>query len=481
MKRAAPLALLLLGACTALAPAARTDVSLAPTPAGNASIEPIDPATGTAQHFAVGAGVPGEWWKQFGNPALDALVARALAANNDLAVADAALRQARAQAGAAAAGQYPQIDASYQAQRARVANLIATPLADPNATLYSLHTAQVTVAYPLDLFGAVATRAQSGRFAAQAALFRLGAARTTVVANLVQAVIQQASLAEQLAAARQAVEANREVLVLLKRRRELGALGSADVATQEAALAAAEAAVPALERAQLRQRAIISTLIGQAPGTALPDLPASLADLHLPAELPAAVPSALVVARPDVRAAQAAMQGAAMDVGTAIAARLPAINLTASYGGTATSFSDMFGPGNLFWQMAAGFSQPLLHGGALLNQQRAAQAAFDAARAQYRGAVLLAFADVSDALAGLHADARILDAAARADSAAARSLSNLTRQLELGAVGRVEAQAALAARANAAGALAQARAARLADTVALYQALGGGVVPPAAR
>ena len=218
-------------------------------------------------------------------------------------------------------------------------------------------------------------------------------------------------------------------------------------------------------------------LIGQAPGTDLPPLPAS-SEMVLPRELPVALPSQLVAQRPDVRAARAAMQGAAMDVGTAIAARLPAINLTANAGGTATSLSDLFVPGNLFWQMASTATQPLLHGGALLNQQRAARAAFDAAKAQYRAAVLQAFADVSDALAALHADGQVLDAAARADDAAARTLANVTRQLELGAVGRAELLGALSARANAAGALAQARAARYADTVALYQALGGGVIPP---
>ena len=463
-----------LAGCTALAPPARTEISLAPGPAGNSTIEPIDPVSGQPQHFTPGAPVPADWWRGL---VPEELVRRALAANTDLAIADANLRQARGLAGAAAAAQFPQIDASFQSQRTRIAGNGAALLSDPNATLYSLHTAQVTVAYPLDLFGGVATKVRSSRFAAEGAALRASAARTTVLANLVLAVVQHASLVQQIAAAREAVTANQQVLVLLRRRRELGALGAADVSAQEAALATAEAALPGLERARLRQRAIISVLIGQAPGTDLPPLPAS-SEMVLPRELPVALPSQLVAQRPDVRAARAAMQGAAMDVGTAIAARLPAINLTANAGGTATSLSDLFVPGNLFWQMASTATQPLLHGGALLNQQRAARAAFDAAKAQYRAAVLQAFADVSDALAALHADGQVLDAAARADDAAARTLANVTRQLELGAVGRAELLGALSARANAAGALAQARAARYADTVALYQALGGGVIPP---
>ncbi len=475
MRRCAALGPLLLGACTALAPAARTDLAMAPTPAGNASIEAINPASGAPQGFTPGAQVPPAWWHGFASPALDALVAQALVANNDIATADANLRAARALAGVAGAAQFPQVDASYQPVRARISDTIATPLADPSATLYTLHTAQVTVSYPLDLFGGVATKVRSARFGAVAAQFRTKAARGTVVANLVLAAVNHAALVEQLAAAQEAVRANREVLALLRRRRELGALGSADVAAQEAALATAEGAVPALERSALHGRAVIAALIGQAPGSALPPLP-SLAELAVPRDLPVSLPSQLVVERPDVRAAQAAMQGAAMDVGSAIAARLPAITLTANAGGGATAFSELFVPGNLFWQVAGGLTQPLFHGAALLNQQRAARAALDAAKAQYRAAVLQAFVDVSDALAGLHGDARALDAAARADNAAARTLGYTLRQLELGAVGRVELLNAQSARAAAAGTLVQARAARLTDTVALYQALGGGAV-----
>jgi outer membrane protein TolC len=82
-------------ACTSLGPKAETPVSLAPTGAGNAEIEPVDPASGEPQHFTQGAKVPTQWWKGFGNADLDALVDQALKANNDLAAADAALRQAR--------------------------------------------------------------------------------------------------------------------------------------------------------------------------------------------------------------------------------------------------------------------------------------------------------------------------------------------------------------------------------------------------
>lgn len=473
-KRLILLAPLALGACTSLGPKAETPVSLAPTSAGNASIEPINPATGEPQHFTEGAKVPAQWWTGFGNADLDALVARALKANNDLAAADAALRQARALAGVAAADKLPSVDAGYNVTRAQVSNVISPPLADPNALLYTLHTSQVSLTYPLDVFGGVASKVKSARAAAVGQMWRTRAARTTVVSNLVLAVVQQAALADQIAAQREAVTTGRAVLDLLRKRQALGAVGAADLAAQETQLASVESALPGLERAQLHQQAIIAALLGVAPGTPLPPLP-KLADLHLPQDLPVSVPSVLVAERPDVRAAQAAMQGAAADVGTAIAARLPALSISANVGGEALSFGQMFADGNLFWALAGNITQPIFHGGALLKQQHAAQAAFDASKAQYRASVLQAFVDVSDALAGLASDGRALDAAARGDEAAARQLTFTTRQLELGGAGRLDLLNAQGSRAQAAATLVQARAARLSDTVALYQALGGGV------
>ena len=465
---------LTLGACTSLGPKAETPIALAPTGAGNASIEPIDPATGEPQHFTQGASVPTQWWTGFGNDDLNALVAQALKANNDLAAADAALRQARALAGVAAAERLPTVDAGYNATRAQVSNIISPPLADPNQTLYTLHTATASISYPLDVFGGVASKVKSARASAAAQAWRTRAARTTVVANLVLAVVSHAALVDQIAAQRQSVATGRAVLDLLRRRQALGAVGAADVATLEAQLATTEGALPALERAQLHQQALIAALLGVAPGTALPPLP-RLSQLHLPQDLPVSLPSVLVAQRPDVRAAQAAMQGAAADVGSAIAARLPALSLAANVGGQGLDFGQMFASGNLFWALIGNVSQPVFHGGALLKQQRAAYAAFDQSKAQYRSAVLQAFVDVSDALAGLSGDARALDAAARGDEAAARQLSFTTRQLELGGAGRLDLLNAQGTRAQAAATLVQARAARFADTVALYQALGGGV------
>lgn len=433
----------------------------------------IAPASGTAQAFST-APARADWWTAFGSPELDRLVDEALAHNNDIASADASLRQSQALAGVAAGAALPQLDASYNVERARVSNALSPPVADQQQQLYTLHTAQVNVSYALDLFGATRSRVRSARAAAEVQRQRLAAGRTTVVANLVQAVIARAALADQIAAAQTAISVNRDILASLLRRQQLGAIGAADIATQQTAVATAEGVLPPLVRQEAHQRVLIAALLGRAAGDALPPLP-SLSALTLPTRLPTVLPSDLVARRPDVLAARAQLEGAGADVRTAIAARLPSITLSANAGGSAQRFGDMFKDGNPFWTLLGGITQPLFHAGALRNQQRAAEAALDGAKAQYRGAVVQAFGDVADALTGLATDATALDAATRAADASGRALGYVRRQLALGDVGTLSLLNATAADAQARSQLVQARAARLTDTVALFQATGGPV------
>jgi len=453
-------------------------VPLPPTPIGNAPASVLVAPFGTpAQRVIPDTPVPPRWWAELGSPKLDALVETALKASPDIAVAEAQLRQARELARAAGGGQFPQVDAGFQTSRARVSNVAATPLADPNATLYTLHTAQVSVSYTLDVFGGVGARVRSARAAAKAQGWRSGAARSMVIANLVQAVVQNAALTDQIASAREAITANREILALIKRREQLGAVGAADVAAQETALAAAEGTLPLLERAQKHSQALIAVFTGRVPGTDLPDLP-TLDELKLPAQLPLSLPAETVAHRPDIQAAAAQMEGAAADAKVAMAARLPSFTLSAGYGGSATRFSDMFASGNPFWMLLGGVTQPIFHAGSLMHQSHAAKAALEAAQAQYRSTALQGFADLSDALTALKTDGDALEAATRGDSASAQSLSFTRRQFELGAVGTYQLLPVVAARAAARETYVQARAARLADTIALYQALGGGITAP---
>ncbi len=178
------------------------------------------------------ATVAPEWWHAFGNAQLDALVAEALAHNNDVGVAEASLRQAREQARATRGSLlFPQGGLNYNVQRTRVSNALSPAVADQNQQLYTLHTAQVSVSYDVDAFGGNRAQVRSAVARAEVQRHQLDAARMTVAANLVTALIERASLAEQVAAAQTAVKVNRDILAALQQRQRLGAVGASDVAT----------------------------------------------------------------------------------------------------------------------------------------------------------------------------------------------------------------------------------------------------------
>ncbi|HWJ70630.1 MAG TPA: efflux transporter outer membrane subunit [Sphingobium sp.] len=430
---------------------------------------------GAMPALAPNAPIPARWWTIFGNAALDQLVETALVANSDIAIADAALRRVQAEARIARGALLPQIDASYDAARIRESETFSDPLVAPDIYLYSLHTASLAVTYPLDLFGGLRRGAESARAQARAETFRAQAARQTVIANTVLAAIEEAALRARIAETRDSIVAARESLALIQRQQQLGAVGAGDVAAQETALGQLETTLPALMKAQAAQRNALSVLLGRESWQALP-AEIQLDQLVLPERLPVTLPSDLVRQRPDIRAAEATLHAASADVGVAIAARLPALSISAQAGGQSTRFADMFRDGNPFWNVIGNLTQPLLQGGRLLRQQRAAEAALDEAKAQYRAAVLGAFEDVANALTALDTDGTALAAADRADTAAGRSYAFLQRRQILGEVGTLELLQAAAARGETANALIEARAARFAAVAGLYHALGGGAI-----
>ena len=214
-------------------------------------------------------------------------------------------------------------------------------------------------------------------------------------------------------------------------------------------------------------------LTGRAPSEAA-EAPLDLESLTLPATVPVSLPSKLVEQRPDVRAAEANLHAASAQVGVAIANRLPNFTLTAAAGGSSTSLSNLFSQGNGFWGLTADVAQPIFQGGTLLYRQRAAEAGLTQAKAQYRGAVLGAFQNVADTLQVLQADSRALSAAERAEHAADAALNITRRQLAVGQVSGPAVLLAEQAYEQAVVGRLQAQASRYADTVALFQALGGG-------
>lgn len=417
--------------------------------------------------------VPAQWWQAFRSEPLNALVVQSLAGNPNLEAADAALRAARENEAAARAAFWPTLGASYTPTRQRVAHSVSSPVAS-NANLYTLHTAQLTVSYSPDLFGATRRTVEGAQAQTSQQRFETVAARLSLSSNVVVAAITEASLRAQRDATLAIIDGQTDVLKAYRRQRQLGQASPADVDAQEASLAASQATLPAIDKQLAQQHNLLATLAGRYPGNTAParfDLDA----FQLPRELPLTLPSTLVEHRPDVRAAEAQLQAASAAIGVAVAARLPDITLGGSnYGSSAYTLSQLFRSSSLFWTLTGSVSQTLFDGGALKHREAAARASFDQASAQYRATVLGAFQDVADTLEAVDADTRGLQAALKAERTASQSLARTRKQVQLGDASAVSLRVAQQAQQQAQLALVQARALRLTDAAALFQALGGG-------
>jgi NodT family efflux transporter outer membrane factor (OMF) lipoprotein len=200
----------------------------------------------------------------------------------------------------------------------------------------------------------------------------------------------------------------------------------------------------------------------------------TLDSLILPTDLPVSVPSRFVEQRPDVREYSAQLHEATAQIGVATANMLPQLSLTASYGGAAGTFSNVFSSSSVIYSLIGEVTQPLFKGGTLLHQRRAAIASAQAAAANYKATVLTAFQDVSNTLYALQGDADALAAETTAERTAADSLKLVQVQYKSGAASYLTVLTSEQTYQNAAVALVKARAQRYADTAALFQALGGG-------
>jgi NodT family efflux transporter outer membrane factor (OMF) lipoprotein len=466
---------LLLAAC-----AVGPDYRAPPPPATSANYgadatmpRPSAGAGGAASPTLVaGMEVPELWWTAFHVRELSSLVEQALVRNPSIEGAKAALRAAHELVVAQWGAYYPSVAASVQPGRQGISRNLASPLAS-GANVYSLTTTQLSVSYVPDLFGANARMVESLVAQEDQNRFELEAARMTLAGNVVLAAIQDAMLRELVAATEAVVHDQQRSYDTFAAQRRLGASSLADLTSQELALAQAQAALPPLAKQLRINRDLLAALLGCSPGEA-PALTFTLDDLTLPGTLPLSLPAELVAHRPDVRIAEAQLHAASAQIGVAAAARWPQIDIGAVAGSAALALTPRFSSVADFWSIAATVTQPIFAGGAFEHRQRAAEALFDQAKAQYQATVVGAMQNTADALHALWTDAEAQRAAAAVEAAARRSLEITRRQLALGDTTQLAVLNAEQTLDQARLALLSARASRYDDVVALFQALGGG-------
>lgn len=432
--------------------------------------------SGKAQHFLNGRNVPKDWWTLFHSKPLNDLVCAGLANNPNLQAAEAALRQAKA-TWTAQLGTLllPTVDSQFNGQRQQVSGLSigAGQGSAARTNIFTLYSASVSVSYVLDIWGGN-RRALEG-YSAQVDYqqFLLEAAKLTLTANIVTTAINIASLEAQMAATKNILRAQETQLAIVKKQLKLGGISGVDVATQETQVAQTRATLPPLQQTLATSRNALAALVGRVPSELhLPKF--NLNNITLPTQLPMTLPSALVRQRPDIRAQEALLHTASAQIGVATANLLPQVTLSGNDGWDGSKLGHLFTPNNIIWNYGTAILQPIFHGGALLAERRAAIAGFDQAAALYRQTVLQAFQNVADTLEAVKNDAETLRAQTQAEIAARNTLSMTEKQYQLGGVSYLSLLNAQRQYQQSCINRIQAQAARLADTAALYQALGGG-------
>ena len=454
------------------APPAVSEYTAQALPASTASGS-TEIAGGEAQRFVAGMDVDGQWWTMFRSDALTELVALALEANPDLQSAEAALNQVRELYLASQGPLFPSLNAEGTALRQQSPQTTNQQL---NNSLLNLYNVSANVFYVLDVFGGTRRAVEAAGAQVEGQRFLLEATYLTLIANVLTAAIQEASLAAQIEAVEEIIDVQTQALDLMTQQFELGAVARGDVLAQQSQLNQTQATLPEFQKQLAQIHTQLTVLLGRYPAEDTPS-GVTLLDLSLPQELPLSLPSDLVNQRPDVRAAEASLHQASANIGVATANMLPQFTLSGNYGTTSTSIpgsASLFASGSTGWSLAAGVTAPIFQGGQLSRQRQAALYGFEVAEAQYRSTVLAAFGNVANVLNALRFDAEALQAQEIAADTALESLEITTERFRAGAIAYLPLLDAQRTYQQARISLAQSQGARFADTVALFQALGGG-------
>jgi len=403
------------------------------------------------------AQIRSDWWRQFGNGELDALMAQALAANHDLAAALSRIEQSRAAAGIAGAGRLPSVNLSASAGKS-------------SAGQGGNSSSQVaaSVSYELDLWGAHAARSDAAAARLNSTIYERDAVALVLQADVASNYFQILALKDRLAIARKNLEAARKVLALVETRYDKGANSGLEVSQQRTSVLNIEAQIPALEQDLRTTQTALAVLLGQAPQD-FSVRSESLAGLRLP-EVAAYQPAALLERRPDIARTEALLAAANADLGAARAALYP--NITLSAGSAAAGV--LSSGSSLVSSLAVSLTQSIFDGGRLRGQVQQSQAREAELVQAYLQSVLTGLKEVQDGLGAIAASAARQDLLAQAASEAREAYRIANVKYQAGSADLLTLLDSQRTQLQAEDSRVQAELARYAAAVTLYKSLGGG-------
>lgn len=342
------------------------------------------------------------WWKSFGDTELDSLVERAVSSNLDLRIAQARVREARAQLGIADASLWPTADASGSYSHARVPEnaLSSNSIPLPHGASWENNEYQTgfDASWEIDVFGGTRRGIEAANADVAAAVFSQQDAQVTLVAEVARNYVMTRSYQRRLAIARQTIKAQQATLALSQNRLKNGLTTSLDSEQAATVLSRTQALVPTLESGLQEAIHRLGVLLGQQPSALLAELSTEAPIPVTPPSVPVGLPSDLIRRRPDIRAAERRLAAANAQIGVATADLFPKFYLTGAAGLESVSTSNFFTAGSKYFEMGPTVQWRIFDAGRIRSNIRLQNAREEQALATYEKTVLTSFEDVENAL-----------------------------------------------------------------------------------
>lgn len=442
-------------------------------PAVNAPAQWSSPLSGGETNSPM---INAAWWKTFHDPELDSLITRAVLSNLNLRVAEARVREARAQRTVIAAGFWPSADVtgSYTRNRLSKHGFLASQFPPGTPLDYSLYEADFDASWEIDVFGGTRRAAEAANAEIAAAEFNRRDVLVSLLAEVARNYIEARGFQQRLAIAGRDVETQKEALDITRDRYKHGLTSDLDVQQVSALLSATEGHIPTLEILFKASTHRLGVLLGQSPGALLAELSSEAPVPELPPEAPVDLPADLLRRRPDVQRAERELAAATARIGVAVADLFPKFSLTGVAGLQSVSASDWLTGSSRLWTAGPTMQWRIFDAGRIRANVRVQNARQQQALANYEQTVLNSFEDVENALVAYAKEQvryRLLEATVKADREAVAMATDLYQNGLADFLRVLDAERSLY---QAEDELAQSGRTMTLNLVALYKALGGG-------
>lgn len=417
---------------------------------------------------------PPFWWRLYEDPVLDNLVTQAFAANTDLRIAAANLRQVRSALGVAESELWPSTSVSGNAGYGRQSATVVAPDSSGPLDAEQQYSVGFDISYELDLFGRVENTVAAAEADVAAAQAALDVVRVSVAAETARAYADICAANDQIRVAERNVALQQRTYDLTQAQLSEGVTTQLDVARAAAALETTRATIPPLEAARQSALFRLATLTGRTPAEASAEAKACTTVPQIRSALPIGDGASLIARRPDIRQAERALAAAASRVGVAVADLYPRITLGGSLSTSALRIGDLVDDRALAFQVGPLITWSFPNMAAARARLAGAEAGAEAALARFDQTVLVALQEVETALANYASELRRRQILAAARDQAAAAVGFARTRFEAGADSFLTVLDADRSLAEAEAALAQSDALISAYQIALFKALGGG-------